>query len=62
MAKDNLDFHTPKAHIIESDPQIVQTPQDSTDWGGSKKSMPKNIKNSMTLKHVGGDMTSGKKG
>lgn len=39
-------------HLIENDPQIVRVPLASTDWGGSKRSMPSNIKNNMAIKHV----------
>lgn len=39
--------------LIENDPQIIKVPMASTDWGGSKRSQPANVKNNMTIKHVG---------
>jgi len=43
--------------LIEEDPQIVRVPLDKMGFGARKSAQPKNISNSMTLKHV----DSGKK-
>lgn len=39
--------------LVENDPQIVKVPMAQTGWGGSKQSQPKDIKNKMTIRHVG---------
>lgn len=39
--------------IIENDPQIVKVAMDYTEFGGRPSAMPKNVKNDMTVKHVG---------
>lgn len=40
--------------IIDTDPQIVKVPMDYMEFGARQSALPKNTKNSMTLKHVGG--------
>lgn len=40
--------------VIDSDPQIVRVPLDETGIAGRRSAQPKNIKNDMTIKHVGG--------
>lgn len=60
--KENGNFPGPgNARPIDNDAQIIKVPQDNTDWGGSKRSQPKDIRNKMTISHVGGNMKSGKK-
>ena len=40
--------------IIESDPQIVSVGnKKDVDWGARPSAMPKDVKNEMTIKHVG---------
>jgi len=41
--------------IIDTDPQIVKVPMDKEDWGSRMSAQPKNIANSMTIRHVGND-------
>ena len=38
--------------LIEKDPQIVKIDLDVVEFGGRKSSMPGNVKNSNTIKHV----------
>ena len=38
--------------LIEEDPQIVKVPMDHEEWGARKSAQPKDIANSMTIKHV----------
>lgn len=40
--------------LIDQDPQIVKVPMDHMGWGSRASAMPKDIKNSMTINHVGG--------
>lgn len=59
MARSN--FPQPSVNrVIDNDPQIVRVPMDQTDWGGSKRSQPKDIRNGMSIKHVGGSDGKGK--
>lgn len=39
--------------LIENDPQIVKVEMDQMGWGSRKSGQPKDIKNSMTIEHVG---------
>jgi hypothetical protein len=41
--------------IIDTDPQIVKVPMDKEDWGARMSGQPKNVSNSMTIRHVGND-------
>lgn len=41
--------------LIENDPQIVKVPMDHMGWGSRASGMPKDVSNSMTIKHVGND-------
>lgn len=41
--------------LIENDPQIIKVPMEKMDWGARMSAQPKNISNSMTIKHVGNE-------
>jgi hypothetical protein len=41
------------SHLIDEDSQIVKVPLDYMDTGARKSALPKNVKNQMTLSHVG---------
>lgn len=41
--------------LIDEDPMIVKVPMEKMDWGARKSAQPKDTKNSMTIRHVGGD-------
>ena len=38
--------------LIEEDPQIVKIPMPKMDWGARMSGQPKDVSNSMTIKHV----------
>ena len=38
--------------LIDQDPQIVKVPMEDMGWGARKSAQPKDIANSMTVKHV----------
>jgi len=51
----NPNFPGPSINkLMDSSPKIVRVDQANAEWGARKSSMPKNVKNSMTLSHVGG--------
>lgn len=50
----NPNFPGPSINrLIDSSPKIVKVPMESMDWGARKSAQPKDVKNSMTLRHVG---------
>ena len=56
----NPDFLQPKINkIIHEDPQIQKVNLEFTEWGSRKSLMDKDIKNSMSISHVGGNLTTG---
>lgn len=45
--------------MFEQTPGIVKVDQSAADWGGSKRSQPKKLRNSLNIKHVGGSLKGG---
>jgi len=41
--------------LIENDPQIVKVPMDHMEWASRASGMPSDIKNGMTIRHVGNE-------
>ena len=50
----NPNFPGPSINkLMDSSPKIVRVDQANAEWGARKSAMPKSVKNSMTLEHVG---------
>lgn len=47
-------------HLIDEDPMIVKVPMDHTEFGARRSAQPKDIKNSMTIVHVGREVGPGR--
>lgn len=41
--------------LIENDPQIVKVAMDHMEWASRASAMPGDIKNGMTIKHIGNE-------
>lgn len=39
--------------LIDKDPQIKKVSMESTEWGARKSALPTDVKNDMTISHVG---------
>lgn len=45
--------NTPKYNqLIEKDEQIVKVPMENTEFGARPSALPKNVKNSNSIRHV----------